>query len=247
MALEGRYLDMNLIMTMAGKYSRFINEGYRLPKYLLPWGDKSILSEIITVLNINNNFDNIYLIANKCDEVYMPHVRKIIESIGIPHENLFLVSDTKGQAETAHHAITEICNRFGELKGNIVFHNIDTILYNRDIEKISDSLASSDGYIDVFESNNHAYSYVLSEDDKVRSIAEKIVISNSATSGMYAFSNMDEFCKFYNEDVIYISDIYKNMIENHAEIAISRLHSEEDTIVLGVPSDYLIKAYMLEQ
>ena len=28
---------MNLILTMAGKYSRFKEEGYTIPKFLLPW------------------------------------------------------------------------------------------------------------------------------------------------------------------------------------------------------------------
>ena len=106
---------------MAGRYSRFIDEGYRLPKYLLPWGNKSILNEIILELNSHSDFENIYLIANKRDEVYMPHVNKIIKSIGMPLENLFLISDTNGQAETASKAISEVCDRFGSLNGNIVF------------------------------------------------------------------------------------------------------------------------------
>ena len=55
---------MNLIITMAGRYSRFVDEGYKMPKYLLPWGDKSILNEIILELNKHSDFDNIYLIAN---------------------------------------------------------------------------------------------------------------------------------------------------------------------------------------
>ena len=50
---------MNLILTMAGKYSRFKNEGFRLPKFLLPWGDKSILSEILS--EMSPHFNNVYL------------------------------------------------------------------------------------------------------------------------------------------------------------------------------------------
>jgi len=236
---------MNLILTMAGRYSRFVNEGYRLPKYLLPWGNKSILNEIILELNSHSDFENIYLIANKRDEVYMPHVNKIIKSIGMPLENLFLISDTNGQAETASKAISEVCDRFGSLNGNIVFHNIDTILYNRKINEISSLLDVNDGYIDIFESNNHAYSYVLLEDGNVKSIAEKIVISSSATSGMYAFKDINIFNKFYKNDMLYISDIYKKMIEKGLSIVTSSIYSGDDTIVLGTPSEYLDKSYML--
>ena len=62
MALAGA-TKMNLILTMAGRYSRFINEGYKIPKYLLPWGKRSILSEILSIMNHNNTFENIYVIV----------------------------------------------------------------------------------------------------------------------------------------------------------------------------------------
>ena len=103
-----------------------------------------------------------------------------------------------------------------------------------------------DGYIDIFESSNHAYSYVLIENRRVKSIAEKIVISNFATSGMYAFKDIKTFTKFYKKDMLYITDIYKNMIEIGRSIATSELYSENDTIVLGSPSEYLVKSYLLD-
>jgi len=237
---------MNLIMTMAGRYTRFINEGYKLPKYLLPWGNKSILSVIISELNINNDFTNIYLVANKRDEIYMPHVRKILDYLGIPIKNLFLISDTKGQAETAKNAISIIENSTGSLEGNIVFHNIDTILYKRNMRDMKNTLDLNDGYIDIFESSNHAYSYVLSDNGIVQSIAEKVLISNSASSGMYAFKNVKTFNEFYDDEVDYISDIYKNMIKSGSKIAISKRYNESDTVVLGTPSEYLTKAYLLD-
>ena len=237
---------MNLIITMAGRYSRFINEGYRLPKYLLPWGNKSILNEIILQLNENRDFENIYLIANKRDETYLPHLKKITKSLGIPLENIFLISDTNGQAETASTGIKEIINKFGKLDGNIVFHNIDTILYNRKMNELPFLLEKNDGYIDIFESNNHAYSYILLEEGVVKSIAEKIVISNNATSGLYAFKDLNVFNNFYEHNMVFITDIYKSMVENNKKIVTSKVYSEEDTIVLGTPSEYLDRAYILD-
>ena len=142
---------MNFILTMAGRYSRFVNEGYKLPKYLLPWGNKSILNVIISELNSNSDFDNIYLIANKRDEIYMPHVRQILKALAIPIENLFLITDTKCQAETAYKAITMIEKKTGNINGNIIFHNIDTILYKRNLKDLTDILKSNDGYIDVWD------------------------------------------------------------------------------------------------
>ena len=235
---------MNLILTMAGKYSRFINEGYRIPKYLLPWGDKSILSEILIEMNKNNDFNNIFLITNKRDDIYMPHVRKILESLNIPKENLLQITDTEGQAETAFIAVEEIKTK---LKNeSIVFHNIDTILYNRDYSEMSNILVKYDGFIDVFKSNNHNYSYVLMENEKVQAIAEKIVISSNATSGLYAFKNVELFLENYNSESLYISEVYQKMVDNGKHIAISKLHNENDTVVLGTPSEYLTSAYVLD-
>ncbi|MCP3887728.1 MAG: hypothetical protein GY702_02485 [Desulfobulbaceae bacterium] len=237
---------MNLILTMAGKYTRFVNEGYRIPKYILPWGDKLILSEIVNEINKKRDFLNIYLIANKRDEIYMPHVRKILRALRIPVDNLFLISDTNGQAETAYRGIECIKSRFHEINGPIVFHNIDTILYKRDFSDLPKILEQYDGYIDIFKSSNHNYSYVLVKEDIVQSIAEKVVISDNATSGLYAFSDADSFLGLYSEEDAYISKLYEKMISRNMKIAVSALNSEKDTVVLGTPSEYLTSAYILD-
>jgi hypothetical protein len=237
---------MNLILTMAGRYSRFTNEGYKFPKYLLPWGKNSILYEIIIHLNKGDAFKNIYLIANKRDMIYMSHVRSIIRSLGKPVDSLFLISDTKGQAETAYLAIKKITERHGEISGPILFHNIDTILYNRNFSNLPEIMLDYDGYIDVFKSNNHAYSYVLSDKNIVKSIAEKVLISDNATSGLYGFSNSDKFLNCYDEKDLYISDIYKRMLDNGDNIVIGEISDENQTIVLGTPTEYLNSSYILD-
>jgi dTDP-glucose pyrophosphorylase len=237
---------MNLILTMAGKYSRFKDEGYRIPKYLLPWGSKSILAEIIINLNKNNDFKNIYLIANKNDEIYMPHLRSIMKALQIPLENLFLISDTIGQAQTAKIAIHSIKNRFTEIHGIVCFHNIDTILYNRNYTIIPELLKVNDGVIDIFESNNCAYSYVLLEENQVQTIVEKVVISNNATSGFYVFKDSDIFLNYYSYDTVYISDVYQNMICKGLKLQVTKHYLEKDTLVLGTPSEYLMSSYLLD-
>ena len=130
---------MNLILTMAGKYQRFIDEGYRIPKYLLPWGDKTILHTIIHELNKDKYFENIFLIANKRDEIYMPHVRMINRSLGIPSENLILISDTIGQVHTAYEAISKIKNIINDDSIQVCYKTLDlttTLMFLHQITKI---------------------------------------------------------------------------------------------------------------
>ena len=104
-----------------------------------------------------------------------------------------------------------------------------------------------DGYIDVFKSNNRNYSYVLTDQNIVKSIAEKILISEYATSGLYGFSSFEKFNNFYDDsNDLYISDVYKRMIDEGQQILISDVYDENDTIVLGTPTDYLNSSYILD-
>lgn len=223
---------MNLILTAAGKYSRFKEAGYNIPKYLLPIGNRSILSEILHHLAHNPVIENIYLIANYDDKPFFGHVKKIMEAHGISRENLIMMADTKGQAETAYKALKHI-----NPKGAVLFHNIDTILYNRNLEAIAAELKECDGYIDVFRSQNHAYSYVVEKDGVVSMISEKVLVSDLATSGLYGFRDAEEFT--YHEDGFsYISEVYKDMIKFGRKVRIGKVHDEKDTLVLGTPEDY---------
>lgn len=231
---------MNLILTMAGKYQRFMQEGYKIPKYLLPWGDKSILSSVLFELNKEKVFENVFLIANHRDEPYFPHLRAIMSSQNIPHTNLVAINDTKGQAETAMAGIKEVYKRLGPENNPVLFHNIDTILINRDFNKISSALKNNSGFIDIFSANNHEYSYVLAEPNGLISeIAEKIVVSNLATSGLYGFHTIDIFKKYYMPEDIYISSIFKRMIDAGEKVIAGDEHRESDTIVLGTPYEYM--------
>jgi dTDP-glucose pyrophosphorylase len=224
---------MNLILTMAGKYSRFKSEGYGLPKFLLPWGDRSILSEILG--EMAPSFKSVFLIANKADEDYMPHITKIMKAHRVPEENLYLINDTRGQAETACIGVETI----GELKGPVVFHNIDTILYNRNYEEVEKSLKNYPGFIDIFKSNNHSYSYVVLDGNKVNKIVEKVLISDVASSGMYGFQSIDIFKKYCSESTEYISDVYSKIIENKLVVVAGGKYSGSDTVVLGTPEEYI--------
>ena len=155
---------------------------------------------------------------------------------GISSDNLFLIDDTKGQAETAMIGLDMI----GTIKNYlpVAIHNVDTILYNRDLTLVMDAISGADGFIDVFSSNNKSYSFVLAEGNKVIEIAEKIVISDMATSGFYGFADGDTYRKNYSPDDIYISSIYKRMITKGDKVVVGQKYKEADTIVLGTPSEY---------
>jgi NDP-sugar pyrophosphorylase family protein len=227
--------NMNLILTMAGKYSRFVNEGYKIPKYLLPWKNHTILSEILLNFTKNNIFENIFLIANKKDSDFMNQILHTMKHYNIQSKNLIFINDTKSQCETALISINKFSDKIST-KDPICFHNIDTILYERNFEQVYEYLAEYDGYIDTFTSNNHEYSYILKDQAFVRDMQEKILISSVASSGFYGFSNVDMFVENYKND--YFSSVYRSMISNCKRTICGNLHDENDTLVLGTPKDY---------
>ena len=238
--IKNRKLKMFLIVTMAGRYQRFLNEGFKTPKYLLPWGEQTILAEILSELNKNRAFSDVILVANQRDEAYMPHVRAVMGSHDINLSNLILTHDTTGQVETALIGIKALEKLYGEVDKPIVIHNIDTILLHRNIKEIEASLKYSAGYIDIFGANNKGYSYVLIDNNrKVVEIAEKIVVSDLATSGLYAFNSSQMFKQYVSHDDFFISSIFKRMIANGEAVIASAKHRENETIVLGTPEEYM--------
>ncbi len=229
MALKNK--NMNLILTMAGEYSRFKNKGFKIPKFLLPWGNRNILSEILH--EMSSHFDNVYLIMNEKDKDYKVHIQNIMGKYKIKTNNLISITDTKSQSETVYKGLELI----GNIDGPIIIHNIDTILYNRNYNTVKSKLTDNEGFIDIFLSNNPIYSYVIIDKNKIKEIAEKILISNTATSGMYGFSSVSLFKKYYKKG--YISDIYKNMINESLSITTGIRYNELNTVVLGTPDEYM--------
>jgi len=231
---------MNLILTMAGRYKRFRDEGFLIPKYFLPWGGKNVLSTILDNFNVKDNFNNVILITNKNDLKYESHIISYFHSINYRNFKIIKVNDTSGQSESAIIGIKKsIKEKYFKIDESILIHNIDTILKNRNYFDIKKKLNHIDGYIDIFYSKKNIYSFVsFDTDGNVKKIVEKKAISNNATSGLYGFKNSKIFIENYKTDSIFISEIYSEMIKNKKIIKCSKLYSKDETIVLGTPKEY---------
>ena len=156
---------------------------------------------------------------------------------------LYYIDDTSGQAETAKIAAQNIISDFPELSDEpIIFHNGDTLLLNRNIAEFIDSLKKADGLIDTFYNNKANYSYVLYSNDKVLEMAEKQVISDHASTGLYGFRSPRYYLESYANTRFtgekYISEIYSSIIKSNAVILDRFFKNQEDTIILGTPQEY---------
>jgi dTDP-glucose pyrophosphorylase len=236
-----------IVLCLAGLGQRFIKKGYKIPKFLLPSKNNNItILELILKNFISSGNDEFILMLNTRNKNWKKNIQNIGKKLNITlHINF--ISDTKGQAETAFLATKIIEKDFNNDYKNkpIAFHNGDTILLNRDLNTINKIINNSiDGVIDTFNSASENFSYTsVNSEGLVEEIIEKRVISKTATTGLYVFSN----CKTYGE-------LYKKMNKSHKELFISdvyiealnsglkifNIHNEnpKDTIILGTPQEY---------
>jgi hypothetical protein len=238
---------LNLVFCMAGLYARFRRAGYALPKYLLPVeGGESLLAAIVAPFAKSGCFHRVLFVANRRDEAHRLEIETVARAAGAPAEVVF-IGDTGGQAETACLALDVLAAGASDPVEKVVFHNVDTILENRDFCRLSALLDEYDGVIDVFDADRPIYSYVaLDAAGTVVDIAEKVVLSRHATSGLYAFASGRRFTETFRRATFpaeaYISDVYKQMLREGARLAVYRAENAADTLILGTPLEY--EAYL---
>jgi len=225
-----------IVICMAGLNTRFHDVGFDIPKYLLPWGEETIIHEIIKQLG---KFDEILLLANKRDMYFKKELVDTIEPLGLTEDNIHYIGDTSGQAHTAYIGASLLKDRFQ----SFFVHNADTLLIGRDFKAIESVM--SDGYVDVFVANNPKYSYVRSKDGVVTEIVEKSAISPFASSGMYGFYSAELYQQMYEAlsqgftgKEMYIANVLDYMIKNNKFVGLNELNNEYETIVLGSPQEY---------
>ena len=227
----------SLVICMAGLNTRFHDVGFDIPKYLLPWGEETIIHSILKNLG---EFDDVVLLANKRDEYFKNKLIKTIEPLGLNSGNILYIGDTNGQAHTAYIGAKSV----KDPTQTFFVHNADTLLIGRDFKEIEGLMA--DAYIDVFIANNPKYSYVRSKDGLVTDIVEKDTISPFASSGLYGFYNANLYEQMYEElssefkfgKEMYIANVLDFMIDSGKSIGLNTLNDSYETIVLGSPQEY---------
>jgi dTDP-glucose pyrophosphorylase len=226
----------SLVICMAGLNTRFHDVGFDIPKYLLPWGEETIIHNILKELG---DFDEVYLLANKRDMYFKKELLETIKPLGLKEENIQYIGDTNGQGHTAYIGASLIKNT----EQPFFVHNADTILTGRNFKVIEKFMA--DAYVDVFVANNPKYSYVRSKDGLVTEIVEKSAISPFASSGLYGFHSADYYKQMYESvsegftgKELYIANVLDYMIGSGRVVGLNELNNEYETIVLGSPQEY---------
>lgn len=235
---------MNLIICMAGLNTRFHDFGFDIPKYLLPWGDKTIILEILSKITKDYNFNQIILLANKRDIYFKETLLKSIGELNLDESNIYYINDTNGQAHTASIG-AGLCN---DKSIPFCVHNADTIITNRNFNQIELLLENNQAFIDVFVANSPSYCYVRFDKNVVLDISEKVQNSPFASSGLYCFQSTDKYLDAYfkisetqKSKEIYISNLMQQMLNDGDKICSNSLNNKSETIVLGSPQEYSLE------
>lgn len=226
---------MNILITMAGAGSRLVGDS-NLIKPLFPINGKPMIEHVIDNLGLNGTY--IFIVQKshrkewKLDELLNSLVPrcKIIEVNGL----------TEGQASSAL-----LARKFIDNNKPLLTANCDQILQwdNTDFaEALKDK--SLDGCIPVIKADNPSMSFAeVDSNGYVTRTAEKEVISNWGTVGLYYWKKGSDFVRYADEMIaedvrvnneFYICPVYNYAIKQGRKISI---YEVEKMYALGTPEE----------
>jgi len=213
---------LNVLIPMAGLGSRFKDAGYKDPKPLIEFNSKPMIFNVVENLNIEANY--IFLVLKETYEEY--HLGRLLNILK-PNCKIVIVNTvTDGAARTSLLAKEYIDNN-----SPLLIVNSDQIMdWNSNECMYAFSNENIDGGILVFNANDPKWSYAkLGDNGFVEQVAEKKVISDMATVGVYFWSNGSDYVKYAEQMIasnvrtnneFYICPVYNEAINDGKKIRI---------------------------
>ena len=233
-------MEQNIVITMAGRGSRFIKAGYNEPKYMIKAHDKTLfywaLKSLKNFLSLNSRLIFVALRGS--------NARKFIESecLNLGLDNIYIYEldhVTDGQATSAYNS-----HPLWHINEPLLIYNIDTYVNPRSLSASKIRL-NSDGWIPCFKANGNHWSFVsLDQDSWAENVSEKNRISEHASIGLYWFKNAEDYLIAYEDFFLrhineinsekYIASLYNHFIANKKKISVSDI-LYNDVYPLGTP------------
>jgi beta-phosphoglucomutase-like phosphatase (HAD superfamily)/dTDP-glucose pyrophosphorylase len=225
----------NILIPMAGNGSRFSKAGYENPKPLIDVNGKPMIQRVVENIGIPGNY--IFIVQS---EHYKKYNLESALTLLVPGCKIIQVDGvTDGAARTALLA-TEYINNPRPL----IIANSDQLLEWNSSEFISQLLeVGADGNMALFLANEDKWSYAKIKNNRIIEVAEKVVISNNASTGIYGWSKGSDYVKYAKQMIkkdirvnneFYICPVYNEAIQDNKRILpmfIDKMHG------LGTPED----------
>ena len=231
--------EFNIVVPMAGRGSRFTEQGYTDSKPFIDVNGKPMIQRVIENLNIE--FDSNYEFVIIClQEDFDKYDFRIFDDIiGHTEYKVICLEDvTEGAAQTLLEAKDIIDSDTPMLS----FNTDQMIDYNPKMFEIAKQF---DGYIPCFWGDSKDWSYARTLDNGyVQEVAEKKVISNNATAGYYYWRKGSDYVKYAEQMIeensrsngeFYVAPVYNWAIQDGKKIGICIV---DEIYELGTP-EYL--------
>jgi NDP-sugar pyrophosphorylase family protein len=228
----------NILIPMGGKGKRFRDAGYQITKPLIDVNGKPMIQRVIENLNLDWKF--IFLVSD-CDEKEYKISEKLASYCNA--SEVIIEDSTKRLGAAGACLLAEdLINNDDEL----LTANSDQLMEwdsNNFIDKMH-SLNADGGIVTFTElEKNPKWSFAKVLDNKVVEVAEKKVISDRATVGVYYFKRGSEFVSGLKQMIsknirinneFYVCPVFNELIsigKNIHEYPIETFHG------IGVPED----------
>jgi HAD superfamily hydrolase (TIGR01509 family) len=236
--------EMNILIPMAGLGSRFEKAGFTFPKPLIEIHGKPMIQWVIDSLKINAKF--IFIVQSQHQQKF--NIKSLLKYL-YPNSKII---ETNGLTEGA--ACTSLlATEFIDNNNPLLIANSDQYIEwdsAKTFYKLSER--NVDGAILTFKSTHPKWSYAkINENNEVEKVAEKEVISDNATVGVYYWKRGKDYVRFANDMIkknirtnneFYICPVYNEAIENNKKIITEEVKAMWG---LGTPEDlnYFLKYY----
>jgi len=230
----------NILIPMAGRGSRFEEQGYTDKKPFIDVNGKPMIHRVIE--NLGMEFDKEYMFIMIClqedfDKYDFTEFEKVI---GHNSYDVVILDDvTEGAAQTILQA-KDLINDDTPL----MTMNSDQLV-DWDIERLFEMCEQFDGVIPCFYGEGNAWSYARTLDNGyVQEVAEKKQISKYATAGYYYWKKGSDFVKYAEQMIkdnsrtngeFYVAPVYNWAIKDGKKIGIGMV---DKIYELGTP-EYL--------
>jgi len=235
--------QLQIVIPMAGRGSRFANVGYTVPKPLIPVGGRPMIEWVIENIRPQRAHRFIFLCLAEHLETY-PAVSTELKRLCPGCAVVPVSTVTEGAACTVLLARQYINSADPLMIANsdqIVDLNVDQYLKAGDDPDVR-------GIIMSFWSDHPKWSYCrLNPDGSVSDVVEKQVVSNEATVGIYNFRHGSDFVRAADAMItanlrvnneFYVAPTYNQLIAEGAKIVTVKTGREGDGMYgLGIPED----------
>jgi NDP-sugar pyrophosphorylase family protein len=217
---------------MAGLGTRFAEKGYDKPKPLIDVNGEPMIKKVIDNLDIDGHY--IFIVQKKHSVRY--HLMDVLDEF-VPGCSVIEVDGlTDGAARTALLAKDLIDN-----DTPLLIANSDQVVV-WDSSAFTSQMASSD-VIALFKDSNPKWSFAKIDQARVVEVAEKKVISDNASVGIYGWSKGSDYVKYAEQMIakdiktnneFYICPVYNEAIEDGKIVVPYFVHEMHG---IGTPED----------